>query len=506
MFSQGGYTGVPRPDQPALAFIEESVVAVFPPVRREQGAIFHPKVWVLRYEPREGMGDRPVRYRLVTQSRNLTFDSSWDVSLVLDGELNDSRVNAYSINHPLADFVRRLPTLASGPLSGFQQESIDVLSDELRRVRWSPPEGLQLNRFLLFGMRRTNPPYPDLERRRLLVISPFLDGEFLRSVTRRRRRSVLVSRREALLTVSPEAVRSFEKVYAFRSVLEPEPDDTDESLPLLAGLHAKVFVIDDGWNARVAVGSANSTAAALGNPPRNVEFMVELVGKKSRFGIDALLGADREGEPGTFSSLIEKFDPDEAGTVTEDKNEVRLERLLDQAAQTLARVDVRGTVTVSDSGRYSMRLELAEIPDLDPAITDVRCWPATLPAAHGQPFEGGAEFNGLSLAELSAFLAFEVRASSEGRTDYRRFARTIRLSGLPDDRLPRLIAVMLRDRRRLMQLLWLLLSPDQEVSFADLSGVLANDERRRGVGSRSSRPAGADAGDAGERPAAGWMT
>ena len=106
-------------------------------------------------------------------------------------------------------------------------------------------------------------------------------------------------------------------------------------------------------------------------------------------------------------------------------------------------------------------------------ITDVSCWPATLPSAHGQSLEEGPEFNGLSLAELTAFLAIEIRGSLDGRTEYRRFARTIRLSGLPEDRLPRLMAVMLRDRRRLMQLLWLLLSPDQEVSFTDLSGVLA---------------------------------
>ena len=348
VFSQGGYTGVPRADQPALAFIEESLVTVFPPARSELGAIFHPKVWALRYVPSEGTGDQPVRYRLVSQSRNLTFDSSWDVSLVLDGDLNESRVNAYSFNRPLADFVERLPSLSPGPLSSFQQESIDVLSDELLRVHWDPPAGLQLNRFLPFGLRRANPPYPDLERRRLLVISPFLDGEFLRSITRRRRRSVLVSRREALLTASPDAIRSFEKVYAFRSGLEPEPEDTEESIPLLAGLHAKVFVIDDGWNARVAVGSANSTAAALGNPPRNVEFLVELVGRKSRFGIDALLGADQEGEPGTFSSLIEKFDPEEVGTETEDEDQLRLNRLLDGAAQTLARVDLGGSCASTD--------------------------------------------------------------------------------------------------------------------------------------------------------------
>ena len=37
------------------------------------------------------------------------------------------------------------------------------------------------------------------------------------------------------------------------------------------------------------------------------------------------------------------------------------------------------------------------------------------------------------------------------------------------------MAIMLRDRRRLMQLLWLLLSPDQEMSFTDLNGVLADE-------------------------------
>ena len=365
VFCQGGYTGVPRADQPALAFIEDSVVAVFPPARSDVGAIFHPKVWVLRYVPRDSRGEQRVRYRLVNQSRNLTFDSSWDISLVLDGVLNERRVNAYSINRPLADFIARLPSLAPQSLSSFQQESVDVLSDELLRVQWHPPQGLELSRFLPLGLRRANPSYPELARRRLLVISPFLDGQFLERINRGREDSVLVSRREALLTVPGDAVKSFEKIYAFRSGLDPEPEDTDEFIPPLAGLHAKVFVIDDGWDARLAVGSANSTAAALGNPPRNVEFMVELVGRKSRIGIDALLGVDREGEPGTFSSLIERFDPDEAGQETEDESTVRLERLLDRAAQMIARVDLVGAVNASDDGRYSLRLELPRLPDLD---------------------------------------------------------------------------------------------------------------------------------------------
>ena len=474
VFCQGGHTGVPRTGQPALAFIENSVVAAFPPQRGHSTSIFHPKVWVLRYVAREDTEGGAVRYRLVCQSRNLTFDTSWDASLVLDGELNQDRVNAYSINRPLSKFVGRLPSLASEPISSTRQESVDLIADELLRVRFDPPNGLEISRFLPFGIGRSNPLYPDLEHRSLLVISPFLDGELLKSIIRRRRRSVLISRREELLKAPADAVGAFDEVYAFRSSLEPEPEDFEEALPPLAGLHAKIFVIDDGWKARVAVGSANSTIAALGNPPRNVEFMVELVGRKSRFGIDALLAPPGQGESGAFRSLIEEFDLDEAGTVTEDKDARSLERLLDRAAEILARAELSGVVEIGESGRYSLRLDLRESLELPPEIRAVSCWPATLPASWQQTLHGGTEFSGLLLEELSAFLAIEIRALIEGRSDRKRFARTIPVVGFPEDRLPRLVATMLRDRKRFMQLLWLLLSPDQDVSFTDLSGVLSD--------------------------------
>ena len=80
-----------------------------------------------------------------------------------------------------------------------------------------------------------------------------------------------------------------------------------------------------------------------------------------------------------------------------------------------------------------------------------------------------------------------------GSLSPRRFARTIHLSGLPEDRLPRLIANMLRNRERFMQLLWLLLSPDQDVSFGELSEMLSSDGVGTDWGVGSSRPLGAHA-------------
>ena len=121
-------------------------------------------------------------YRLICQSRNLTFDASWDASLVLDGVLEPDRDDEHPVNGPLADFIRTLPALASASISTTQEALIAVMAEELPGVRFSSPEGLELRRFLPFGMTATNSRFPDLARRPLLVISPFLDGDLLRSL------------------------------------------------------------------------------------------------------------------------------------------------------------------------------------------------------------------------------------------------------------------------------------------------------------------------------------
>src|ERR1035438_845973 len=62
----------------------------------------------------------------------------------------------------------------------------------------------------------------------------------------------------------------------------------------LHGLHAKLFVSDDGWYSHVWTGSANATIAAF---ERNVEFMVHLTGKKSSCGIAKFVrAADDHGD------------------------------------------------------------------------------------------------------------------------------------------------------------------------------------------------------------------
>ena len=470
LFCHGGGTSVPRSRQPALAFLEQSVVTALPPRVDETQAVFHPKVWALRFVAPDG----PARYRLVCQSRNLTFDASWDTSLVLNGELMEYRRRGFSENRPLADFFESLPGLACQPVSESQQDIVNRCVDELRRVRFEPPDGLELEQFLSFGFGNTNPEFPKLKRRPILVISPFLDGAFLRSLAAGRSRSVLISRRESLLTAPRDALSAFTEIYSFKPALELEPEDPDVDLAPLAGLHAKVFVIDDGWNARLVVGSGNSTSAALGSSPRNVEFMVELSGRKSRIGIDALLKPGDGSNAGTFRSLIEQFDKADLGTVPEDVDATNLELLLENAAATLARADLKAAVELSEE-QYTMRLMLGKPVDLPTHVGGVTCWPVSLPDAHAQPFADGSRFVGLSVTELACFLAVEIRASLNGKSSRKRFVRPIEVDGIPEDRLPRLLASMLSNRARLIQLLWLLLSPDDDIAFAEFEHFFGTD-------------------------------
>ena len=433
----------------------------------------HPKVWALRYVA----DDQPPRYRLVCQSRNLTFDTSWDTSLVLEGELMEHRVRGFSVNRPLEDFFRSLPGLACRPMSGSQRDLVELCADELYRVRFHPPEGLEVERFWSFGFGSVNPDFPDLKSRPILVVSPFLGGEFLRSIAERRPQSFLVSRRDSLLTAPRDALSGFTDIYSFKAGLELEPEDGEAYLAPLGGLHAKVLVIDDGWNVRLVVGSGNSTAAAKGRVPCNIEFMVELSGRKSKFGIDTFLKPGKDSDAGTFRSLIEPFDKSELGTVSEDEDANTLELTLEAAAASLARVDVKGHVEAAGD-RYVLRLEISEPVHSGPSVGTVTCWPVSLSDARSQPFADGSEFSDMSIDDLSCFLAIEIRASLSGRSARKRFVRPVEVDGLPEDRLPRLLAGMLNNRARLMQLLWLLLSPDDDLTFAEFDQFFGNDGQR----------------------------
>ena len=378
LFCQAGAIGVPKPQQRLMAYLEGSVFEV---EARREGGIFHPKIWVLNFEA----DDRPAIYRVLCLSRNLTFARAWDTCLRLEGRLTQ-RQRGYSRNKPFADLLLALPELATRSLPAELRGDISRMAYEVRRVDFRPPGPFSDFRVHNFGLgRRGGWPFP--KARRSLVVSPFLVGSTVQSLKNHHGLEVLVSRPEAFEDVvrakgrealpatcyvlSPGASldsrdaeegaeeKADESPPVDESPPEPSPDNDEVEL---VGLHAKLFLFENGQEARLFAGSANATSAAF---QQNVEVLVELVGRKGNCGINALLGAENDPRLDTLRSLLQAYRvPDSIPDV--DGAQRALERCADRLTRILgaarltadvreAAEEERWDMTLSGSFRRSLR-------------------------------------------------------------------------------------------------------------------------------------------------------
>lgn len=87
IFCQAGLIHVPSKNRRLFSYLEKSVFEVTP---ADSNGVFHPKLWILRFQPTEREPDKdwPIVYRFLCPSRNITFDRSWDTMLALEGTLN----------------------------------------------------------------------------------------------------------------------------------------------------------------------------------------------------------------------------------------------------------------------------------------------------------------------------------------------------------------------------------------------------------------------------------
>ncbi|MSR47713.1 MAG: hypothetical protein EXS13_11725 [Planctomycetes bacterium] len=464
LFCQAGYVSVPPADQRLLGWLEGSVVEV----KKPEGGPFHPKVWVLRFEA----AGRPVRYRVLVGTRNLTFDRSWDTLVAIEGDVREEGESKTQEGPALADFVTALPRMAlHQPVSPRTQKAIETMTRELARTKFVPPEPFEGFRFQPLGTSlwralgveaKDAPRWKGFRERgeRLLAIAPFLSAPALRDMSRPGAGDILVSRADALAEVPSDILRRFESVYAFSSDAEGETVDDDDGAPLagrLRGLHAKLFVTDSGWDAHLWTGSANATGSLMGG---GVEFLVELWGKKSRCGIDAILGADGRGG---LHDLLQPF-PIPIEDVPGDKIKRELEDRLDAARSAIAEAGL--TVCVADNPStetYSMRVtvpgaRIAGLPDRTTIrvrpITRVRgastLWPDG--AAESIPL-GTSSFDG-----LTSFFAFDVVVRIGERVLADEFVLNLPVEGMPADRRERMLRAALGNRRQVLRFLLLLLS------------------------------------------------
>lgn len=454
VFCQAGQTIVPKQHRVLFGYLENSVFEVS---SLGPQMSFHPKVWALRFTA----PDAAVCYRLLCLSRNLTFDRSWDTALVLEGDLED-RKNAIAANHPLGDFFAALPELSKRTLPADTLKRVEQCAAEVRRVRFAPPDGFEEVRYWPLGIAgRTSWPFESWYSR-LLVVSPFLSATLLERVTGLTDDAVLVSRIDSLQELEPEALSDFSEVLAMNPSADVEesqtgaegedPEPATGALPT-SGLHAKLYIAEHGWDASVFTGSANATSAAFGG---NVEFVVELVGKKSRVGIDAFLKKTEGGL--SFADLLQPYTPGTDAVL--DAAQKAADDLAESVRQQVCSLLLSAHVAPQgDLFDVTLTADGKEITP--PASVELHAWPITLAehtAASVSSASPLATFHGLSFAGLTAFFAFRVTAKAAGKTACLRFVLNVPLVGAPSDRRERILKSLLSTPEQVLRFLMFLLS------------------------------------------------
>jgi len=480
IFCHAGRIALPKTFYPQLAFVEESIIECQP----EKGGAFHPKVWVLRWISDSDL----IRYRILCLSRNLTFARAWDTLLSLDGELSSTRRGAISRNRGLVDFVRALPRFArSRPIGTKISKRLEILASELGRTEFNLPDGMTDLRFWPMGIggRRRDPLAE--ARERLLVVSPFVTLGRLEEMADGREDVTLISTPCALahLARRPKGVSKFyslidRAMIEVNSELDEKPESEAEAIEQ-SDLHAKLYVSESGWGAHVWTGSANATASAF---EANVEFLVELIGPRKRFGIDALMEA-QIGEV-RFVNLLE-----DAGRLVASEREdpvvEALEQKLGLLRESIARASLEADVTTSPGGAFDVELvcRATDNTSIDPDVT-ARCWPVTVTNSVGVSFKALdqgkaiARFSGLSFEAITSFFAFELTGQVSGEERQARFVVNVTLIGAPADRREHVLRSLVRDRSRMLHFLRLLLA-DEGVVIPELNAT----NMREGPGSEA---------------------
>lgn len=441
VFCERGRMLVPRMPSPLLALLEAMVHEVKAP----HGGAFHPKVWLLRFVSADQ--DAQIQLRLLVMSRNLTDDASWDLTLQMDGKPGLKRL---ARNRPLAVFFESIAVQSRKALTADRHSQQSSLIEHVRQCVWELPAGFEDIRFHDLGLKKK--PFewfPKLHDRlwdELGVISPFVSERALQALARATKaRRFLISRPTELDALTEPLPGEFSPVMMLSDHAE-YGDNEDDTLGKLNGLHAKVFVARQGWNTHLFLGSANATDAAL-LYGRNVELMVELIGKHSKVGTpDSWLGE---------KGLQHLLKPYERSPFAPTEETINARKTLDALHKEISNrvLEIR-CETVGDN----WTLILSGLESLDMREAHMAVWPLTLNSERAVVFtpencNTPVKMGVVSKQEITSFVGFLLKLGDEEL----RFGLDIPLLNPPEGRDLEILRQALKNREGFVRYLVLLL-------------------------------------------------
>lgn len=290
IFCNVGCIKVPKAESRLYALLEDSIHEVRMPNYTNN---FHPKLWVLQYH---NIHDGRTLIKIVTLSRNLTFDQSMDVAVDMDGFVGNT-INPK--NQPIADLLTFVSQFDSN------KNRYNQLIENVRRVEsfnlLDCFDDYEFHPFGIYGkndnkikkvssnVRRKNPREMFKDCYALLVVSPFLSetviGDLLDDYSENLEsgpvKRCLITRDTSVTKRIFDASnrREGDGVWVINPVLSSN-DALEDGVTFGYAdrdIHAKVYFTDKYKEPkRLYLGSLNASNNAFNH---NVEFLLELVYK-----------------------------------------------------------------------------------------------------------------------------------------------------------------------------------------------------------------------------------
>jgi len=449
VYYHNGQLKVPSKYHPVIAWWEKGIVPVTMPQANQS---FHPKVWIARYTS-EG---KPVAYRLLVTSRNLTFTRDWDIAFSSEGTVTE---NEQPRNLPLIHFLEYLNTQSS--------QIPAIFLAELTNVEFESPSGFRGIDFLPIGIPNptdgliyTNPLTKDKGRwKEMLIVSPFLQKATLDNLKGRSdQKPYLLSRSDELNKIDTDTLASFE-CYVFNPYLTKaefiQELEEDGAFPQVQNLHAKLYVFMDGSQPVWFLGSANCSEPAQ---QRNIEFMIRMRGRnKPGIKVNEVLSSLTSSDS---NDKIPLFVPYTCSNDQEQTHEFNHDIAIRHLKHSLAKTVIKGfTIPIDGSSTYNLRIriDLTTLTIPDRYAVFVR----PLPEDKGNPEKLNPacvnvieRFRGYSEIRISPFLVFSIQFNDLVISE---FLLSMEID-LPKGRLNRIFSSIIDSKDKFMKYLSFLLS------------------------------------------------
>jgi hypothetical protein len=457
LFCEAGQIKLPQSPSTLCILLEKMVVQVALSKKMKKGRYpsFHPKTWLLQY-----CNDRKERkYRFIVLSRNLTFDRSWDVSLVLN---SNEQAKQPEKTQPIIDFLRFLRRQISGNFlsDNHKKNLIDRLSNELKTVSFDI-DSREFHDFeilpLGIGKNQYDMNNDDLFRdtfHELVVMTPFLSPNVIEDLNSDNMgltgcSRTLITRKTELGKLKQTQVNNFD-IYTLKDVIIDGEDaisdqDTEKQKQ---DIHAKIYLRRKYSNTDLYIGSMNATNAALNE---NVEMMVRLAAKNRYLNgfifLNDIFGGNADDPQNPFGKI--EINSDEINTNDDDSDQK------EQVIKQICRMKKEATI-IKKEDKYDLVINFEEDGNLpiDIVISPLR-------RKKVAPFSKEIKINDLDILQLSEF--YSITASDQKGKIERIFM--IPTKGLPDDRESAVVNSIIKDRKTFLEYIAFVLGDDYLLSF-----------------------------------------